>query len=394
MPASPRLASLLPAALCVAALPVLFSAPASAQAPPLPVLRLEYGASIPPVVQAEVRDALAQGGSAGSGPVEVIDAAATRKKLLDASPALAGCESKECLKRSGEVLKATAGLAVEVQGEAQIYDMQIIVYNLTDGSTATSEKFSCDVCTAREVGEKFTTTLQAVLKRVQVKAPAQPEIKVAPPKEDPKPVKPALVEVQIQATPAEARIFLDDAPLGAGSAAVKLAPGDYQVRTEAPGFEPTRTTLIVKPDAPGPIKVELALSPVVAAQVTPPPPEPTPTPTPAPAASPERSTGRLIGGGVALGVGLGALGAGAWLLGLDGEATCAEGAINQCPNVYETSAGGTVLVAVGASSATAGLFLLLWDVLTGEPTPAAAPATTHHLRLHLAPDQVGVSGAW
>lgn len=393
MPASPRLASLLPAALFAAGLPLLLAAPAAAQAPPLPVLRLEYGGSIPPVVQAEVRDALAQGGPAGSGPVEVIDAEATRKKLLDASPALAGCESKECLKRSGEVLKATAGLAVEVQGEAQIYDMQIIVYNLTDGSTATSEKFSCDVCTAREVGEKFTTTLQTVLKRVQVKAPAQPEIKIAPPKEDPKPVKPALVEVQIKATPAEARIFLDDAPLGAGSAAVKLAPGDYQVRTEAAGFEPTRTTLVVKPDAPGPIKLELALSPIVAAQVTPPTPEPTPEPAPA-APRQESSTGRLVGGGVALGVGLGALGAGAWLLGLDGEATCAEGAINQCPNVYETSAGGTVLVAVGASSATAGLFLLLWDVLTGEPTPAAAPAATSGLRLHLAPDQVGLSGVW
>ena len=80
-------------------------------------------------------------------------------------------------------------------------------------------------------------------------------------------------------------------------------------------------------------------------------------------------------------LGAGAAGGGAYLLSIDGRTTCAEGAVNECPNVFETTAGGTGLLSVGALSAGIGLVLVILDVVTPHesvlegPPPAGSGAS-------------------
>ena len=64
----------------------------------------------------------------------------------------------------------------------------------------------------------------------------------------------------------------------------------------------------------------------------------------------------ILGGGAAAG--------GVYLLSIDGNTTCAQGDINECPNVFETTAGGSGLLGAGALSAGVGLVLVILDVIT------------------------------
>jgi len=381
-------------ALTALALASLGAAEVHAQSTPLPVVKLDYTGDVPKLVQNEVDAAIDTVVKNDGRKLALLDAAATRKRLFDLSPALSGCVTADCLKRVGELLNATAAVSIVVQGEAQIYDMEIVVYDLGAGKTAASEKFSCDICTAKETATRFAATFTTVLGRADIKRPAATVKTIAeatPPvetvktlpvdKKTEKTPESVKTHVVLTAVPDTSTIALDGTRVGTGTAALELAVGVYMVRVEAEGYAPSELPLRVDPGAEGPIKLDLSLEPLPAVE----------TPV-APPVAEDGDGSRLVIGAVALAAGLGGLIGGAVLLSMDGDTTCSTGAINQCPNVYETSALGTSLVALGTASATTGMFLLLWNTLTERaPAPAAtAPASM----LGVGVDAEGVAIQW
>ncbi|HVZ71655.1 MAG TPA: hypothetical protein VHJ20_04710 [Polyangia bacterium] len=82
-------------------------------------------------------------------------------------------------------------------------------------------------------------------------------------------------------------------------------------------------------------------------------------PMPPPAAveaSPARDHHKL--GWIGVGAGAVAIGVGSALIGIDGHGTCGAASGMQCPDVYQTKAGGITLLALGVAAVAAGAFVL------------------------------------
>ncbi|MEL6179678.1 MAG: hypothetical protein AAFS10_12035 [Myxococcota bacterium] len=284
----------------------------------------------------------------------------TRQKLTDKSPALAGCTSEDCLKRSGEILQSPIGLSAAIGGEAQIYDFQIIIHNLQTGEEMARESGSCDICTPQEAGQSIGRAISKALD--QVTLPEQPTAKTIEP--PPQPVAGPKVNVDVVVVPESARLTLGDRPLGEGTATTRLSPGTYTLKADAEGFESLALPLTVAPEQKGPMMLRLYMAPTSAGAGS----------SGDTTVYVERNPGLIDGinptgvGWTALAVGVVSTVVGGVLLSIDGDTTCSEGPTNACPNVYDTGAGGAALVGVGTVGITSGLFLIFWDQLAGEST--------------------------
>ena len=281
----------------------------------------------------------------------------TRQKLDAKSPALVGCLSTDCLKRSGEVLQSPVGLSASIGGEAQIYDFQIVVHNLDTGEEIARESGSCDICTPQETGKAVGRAIGSALDKVTLPKTPPPPVKTI----DPPVVTGQKVDVDVVVVPEAAQLTLGDRPLGAGAATTRLAPGTYTLKADAEGFESLALPLTIAPEQEGPMMLRLYMAPTSAGaggggDTT---------------VYVDRSPGLVddinhVGiGWSALAVGVVSTVVGGVLLSIDGDTTCSEGPSTACPNVYETAAGGATLVGVGTVGITSGLFLLFWDELAG-----------------------------
>ena len=106
---------------------------------------------------------------------------------------------------------------------------------------------------------------------------------------------------------------------------------------------------------------------------------------PAPATQEARSPALFGLGWGLVGLGVGGVVGGSYLLGLDGDTTCSTGEVWQCPRVFNTTFEGSMLLGAGAISLTSGVFLIV-DNWGGE---AAQPSQPSGATLQLAPTPGG-----
>lgn len=370
--------------LSLAALTLLGLLPQAALAqskPRVVILGEAFDGDVPDKLQKAMRASLQEVLKKDRRGLAVMDQKATQDTLQDKNPALVGCVTERCLQRVGVTLQASAALKTAVSGEAQIYNYEIWIYDLTTGQIALNEKATCEVCTNEEATSLYARALGDALQRVPLQPPPAPEPPpeppkvveapkvVDPPKEKPPKAQPSApkVSLKVKASPPGALIELGDLPLGAGDASVDVAPGTYRVRVSADGHQPRELQLEITPDQ-GPVLVYADLAPA-ASPANQSGDEAPPAPSPTPRAG---NLGLTIAGWSLIAVGAIGTGAGAWLLGLDGDTTCAEGEVYQCPRVFNTTTEGSLLLGGGAILLTSGVFMAILGADDDEPAPSGA----------------------
>lgn len=169
----------------------------------------------------------------------------------------------------------------------------------------------------------------------------------------------AEARVALFVNPPDANIYIDDIYRGQGQFVGTIPPGEHTVRFEYQGFNTVQEVLqLDASDGPAYLVIHMRPSRLTDVQFV------------------GRSGGwvdtfdsdiaawSFTGGGAVLLVG------GIVLLAMDGEPSCA----GECGGVFETSAAGATLTALGASSLTVGTTLFLWDQLAGRsPSSPSAP---------------------
>ncbi len=169
----------------------------------------------------------------------------------------------------------------------------------------------------------------------------------------------AEARVALFVNPPDANIYVDDVYKGQGQFVGTLPPGEHTVRFEYQGFNTVQEALrFDASDGPAYLVIHMRPSRLTDVQFV------------------GRDGGwvdtfdsdiaawSFTGGGAVLLVG------GIVLLAMDGEPSCA----GECGGVFETSAAGATLTALGASSLTVGTTLFLWDELAGHrPSSPSVP---------------------
>jgi hypothetical protein len=329
------------------------------------VLALDLGETLPDGVVRACAKKVGPAVKADERKFAYIDAANTRSRLAAKSPALAGCLEKDCLKRTGKVLRASAGIKATVSGEAQIYDIEVEYFDLTTGERVHTEKSTCEICTATETGNLFGKTIQLGLRKVDVRRRSKKTARKKPKK----PVEVTTkVSVKIHVMPPEGVVELGDLPLGTGTATTDLEPGSYTVRGRLEGFMTQEVPITVtSKSAPIEVYIQLAPEPEII--------------TVAGSGGLEKSGGRVVSGWLLTVLGAGGVGVGSYLLWIDGQVTCSSGTFNQCPSVFETTAPGMAAFGVGLVSLTSGIFLLGINAVAGELAPDEPAARGLDLRV-------------
>lgn len=279
-------------------------------------------------------------------------------RLQTVAPEVAGCLDPACLQRAAQALEVPVGYEVRIGEAFDSYTIDIVAWDLASGTQLATAQQSCDICTPEEAYASLAVAAAAVTTGWTPPATATPE-PVAPVA----PVKAATdtVRVAVYADPSDARIVIDGAEVGQGKFVGTLVPGTHTVEIARSGY----TTAIKEVELePGDGTLHLAVDLRPTAQAMP------------------RTAGRtggfvddfdrevaawsLTGGGALVAI------AGGVLLGLDGETTCEGGEPTSCPEVFETTAAGGVLLGLGVAALSSGVILFLWDELAGHPSEAPA----------------------
>ncbi|MFT4703067.1 MAG: hypothetical protein ACI81R_000755 [Bradymonadia bacterium] len=324
---------------------LLLATPASAQ---VAVVGTDFNGELDAQGQASFRIALVQGlERAGRGTI--ISEAALVTALDDAS----GCRGPECMSTVGERVNASIGVTANVNAEADIYDYTVRVYDLSSGELLAEQIGDCTFCPIAEARESFAFTAEAALAGVAqmpIRGAATPA---------PEPVATDMTATVTVATiPEDAQVLLNGEPVGGEERFRQdLEPGSYVIEVQADGYSPYREEFRVRESMLGStIFVRVVLSRTAPERVV------VERFTPADAAQAGISNDvlarRRAGGGVAIGTGIVLVAAGAVLLALDGQDTCATGTALRCPDVYDTMAGGAALTSLGAFGVGLGVGLL------------------------------------
>jgi hypothetical protein len=178
--------------------------------------------------------------------------------------------------------------------------------------------------------------------------------------------------------------------------ALRVAEGSVEVAATAPGYEPFKQSVSVKPNSRTIVKVVMTATPVAAVGHEDSPPklptvaEPTTTgPSdvpihrdPEPTAQPESEWRTWTAVGLFAG-GAGAIGAAIWWFHVDGRCQTLNGTTGLCHQAYDTKALGYVAAGVGAAALIGGGIVLL----TG-PSSQSSPSVA----LSASPGALWVTG--
>ena len=289
----------------------------------------------------------------------------TRAKL---APVVRDCFTNDCLKKAGTASNAPFGLRVDFSGEAQIYDWSIEVYDLRNGKNAKSVKGSCELCGRAEVKRTFSTTLTEVLNGVKSKSSSTKtnEVVESEPEErpDPEPIETMkdtprvqVTEVRIDVEPPDATVILNGEEVGTGSVTLQLSPGSYELQFKREGYQGFKESVAVGESGETKTQLRVHMSKT----------DPDPVLVRSGEGAIDRLDNRALWGGITLATGSILLVTGIVLSSIDGQPSCSEGTFQDCPSVYATGTGGILLTTTGAVLATAGVGLLMWNLLSGEP---------------------------
>ncbi len=383
-------------AVLLAAATPLFGSSARAQGPPpapVGILALELGQSLPPAAQTELRSALRK----GLGPGAVIGEADAKAALARKAPTLAGCRSGACLAQVGEALATPLLLLGEIGEEMGTYSVRLQGLEARSGDLLGERSWECEICTLREATQGLQREASAF--RVSLAESHAARVQARARQAAPAPA-PARGRLSVWSEPDGAEVVLDGAVLGRTPTETSLEPGEYTLEFRLEGHQDLRRVVTMgskdlrveqklhalpAPAPPAPLAEPGEESPVLA------PPEPA---TPGAPAAPGWSRRRLAY--VGLGLGLAATAVGAALVALDGEPTC-DGALETCPDLYDTGAAGIVTSALGGGLLIGSAILFLMEQRQVPAAPAEpvalAPARLRLLPFSPAADLGGISFA-
>jgi hypothetical protein len=365
---------------------------ATATAAEMAGLQVDIGTGVDAVVRADIEAAVDDTMSSVSAWSWI----PARKARAAMNPVVRDCFTGDCLSKAGDATGAEAGMRIRFSGEAQIYDWQIDVYDLRDGSLLETGKGACELCGRSEVVREFQKSLRKTATATRTKPVAtktskppvrtpddtETETKTEPPAEtgtettetttstDDATAELVMLEVSVQ--PPDARITMGGKEIGVGTATVSLEPGTYELQFAREGYQGFKETFVVGPQTSRRAFMRVHLSKT----------DPDPVAV-APSQGPIDRMGnqRVTYGIISLAVGGALLGTGMWLNAIDGDPACAEGEFTDCPELYDTGTGALITTLGGAALATGGAILLTWDLLAGRTsaqkkarlTPLAAP---------------------
>ena len=236
----------------------------------------------------------------------------------------------------------SAVVHASISGEDDIYDFIVQIHD-PEGNTLSEQFGDCIICPSAGALEAFSETIALVCNGLVIESEDEVAEVI-----DPEPAAPAFeagdILLRIRSTPETAEISVNGEVVGIGSASVEVAPQDLILTISAPNHETATEELTVNAQMTGPVLMRFSLSEEAA---------PRRNRSGNSALSGSVQTSLLVGGLVAI-IG------GSVLLALDGKSTCSDGAFNDCPDVYETTLGGTSLVALGGLAFGVGFGNLLF----------------------------------
>lgn len=330
---------------------------ASSAAAQVVVLPLDIDGDLPPEDEALFVEAL-EAGLAADGRASVVGQDETAAELGD----LAACADSSCAAEIGQTIPGQVAVRASVYAEAEIYDFTITIYDLNSGDSVTDQVGDCTFCPVAEAVDSFQFTAQAALGGVapmpaattpgaDTVATTEPDPVESP---DPVPAEDAAliegdISFSVSAEPDDAEIRINGQLVGTGRADLDLAPQELDIVIIADGHSEYQEDVRLTETMVGPIflRAQLAPEPIV---------EQRPART---RNTSESSFNRRSVGGVMAGVGGAAMIGGIVMLAIDGNSTCESGPLTACEEVYETTAGGVALSAVGAVATGIGLGFII-----------------------------------
>jgi len=217
-------------------------------------------------------------------------------------------------------------LRVRIRKSSGSHHLRLQLENAA-GETVDEAVATCEICGLSELGEVIADRSATLVGQFDADQAAAPLLRIT-------------------TEPASAEIRVDDERVGVSNAEVELAPGEHVIEVDADGFVRQRRTVRLEQGTRRELQIRLSRAEA-------------PTPTDG-----TRPGGRAltIAGGTTLALGLGALGAGATLLALDGEPiqrNCNPDPNGQCARLHTTLVGGATSIGLGAAALGTGVALLL-----------------------------------
>jgi hypothetical protein len=256
----------------------------------------------PPEMRARLLAGMHQGLSqagVGSVPQDQVKAALRDK------PELSACLLRSCRKQLGPMIGAARFMTLRVAATGANFQLELTLYDSQDEDPVRRLSTPCDVCSYDDVVQRVTETAKKL---------------VGPPPE---------MAVEITSAPAGASLSADGQEIGQTPYHGKLAAGAHTLSATLPDYQPAETQVEIKEDADGPQVFHLSLTAATITIV-----EPAPRPY------------RFFKWAGAIAT-LGAFGAGAGWLIVDGNGTCSDSPT--CPQVYDTRTQGYIALGAGVA---------------------------------------------
>lgn len=308
------------------------------------VIRIDISGDPPPGLAGELDTAVARGLEPlgfTSVPYE------STRPLLAGASARADCTEPDCLSDLPDRVGTNQFLRLRVEASSAIYDFELM-FLVADEGIKERRTGSCPVCTHDEFLERVTENVRKLME----------------------PFRP--LPVVIESSPAGATLVIDGREMGSAPFSGRLSPGAHQIRASLDGHMDAERTIDVAPGSastPQRFAVALTAAPVVDG-----------------GSAGDRPFQMWKWPAAAAAVG--ALGAGAVWMAVDGDPSCDAPSGVQCAERYDTGTLGIVSLSAGvALGALAGY--MFWSDSSHDMSAETETALTPSL----APTRGGALGA-
>lgn len=319
------------------------------------VLRLEFDGKVSEVVRDNLQSHL--GDSLAAAGFQVFSAEGPVKEMLKARPELANCVKPECFREICSILGADYLVLGHIESRQKNYDLQLELIGGRTGERLAATHEKCELCGIREASEQMDAAASGL----------KPGLDRAE----------APTSFSFESDPPNALVVIDGRPVGFTPLTWALPAGRHEAELSAEGYIPQKRTFEIQTGRGGSMKVELEPTPVRGGGLPP----------------PRRAWGTI--GWVGVAVGLAVMGAGAYVLSLDGNVIDGQACPPEkpeCEAVRNTMWGGAALAAGGAAVFGAGAFSLYVSHVAGSRGRSVAQAPT--TGDPPGGNEVGLGGGW
>lgn len=244
------------------------------------------------------------------------------KEALGTAPELANCTTPTCLETLAVMLGDTrlfVRARITAAGAAYNIELELLTPTAGSGGAVARIEQGCEVCSLGELNSKLSDAAVALKQRAAEQASAAD----------------AVFRVTIKSEPPGASVTIDGVDTGTTMLSADLPAGRHEVTLRYGGYKPATRTIEVSRGGVNELEVALERAP-------PPPP-------------PGRYRPYKVLSLAAIGLGVVAVGAGIYMLSIDGDGTCDGG--GECPELNDTLLPGAVSTGVGAILIGAGVYL-------------------------------------